>query len=495
MSIQTLSIGDIVNVTILTSPSTPSAKGFGVGMIVGSNSLPLEDRIHVYTSASAVLVDFASNSEEYLAAVAYFAQKPAPQQLMIGNRFASAVAGHLRGSTLADQVIGDWTGITNGGFDIAINGVNEQITGLNFSAVATMANIATVIQTALNSAVAGTTCTWTGSYFLITSPTTGVSSTVGFALTPTHSGSPTDVSTKIGGTLASGANSVTGIAAETMTVTLAALQLFNGSWYGLALTTAASTQDTKDAAAWAETALVEFWTTSNDPNCALASSTGDIAYFFKNLGYNKTNVFYDSANADSYLAVSAMARMAIVDYTQPNSITTLAFKSAPGFAPSAITETQKLALDGKNCNYYASFGGFSMFYKGRSANGRPIDEVIALDWLDSTLQAALFNVLAASPTKIPQTDKGVQQLVHGAQAQALEPAVNNGLLAPGTWNGQPLGNINSGDFLSKGYYIFASPVASQSPTDRTARKAPPISAIGCGAGAIESCALTFTFQS
>jgi hypothetical protein len=492
MSIQTLSVGDIVQVQILTSPTLPAAKGFGVGLIVGSNMLPLEDRIHVYTSLAGVAVDFATNTEEYLAATAYFAQKPAPQQLMIGNRFASAVAGHLRGSTLIDQVIADWQAVTSGGFSISINGTLHQITGLNFSADTTMAQVAATIQTALAAALASTTCTWTGTYLLITSPTTGTSSTVSFAGTPS---SGTDISTMMGGTLASGANSVTGIAAETMTGTLQALQLFNAGWYGLALTTAASTQDVKDAAAFAETALVEFWTTSNDPNCALASSTSDIAYFLKNLGYNKTNVFYDSANADSYLAVSAMARMAIVDYTQPNSITTLAFKSAPGFAPSPITETQKLALDGKNCNYYASFGGFSMFYKGRSANGRPIDEVIALDWLDSTLQAALFSVLASSPTKIPQTDKGVQQLVHGAQAQAFEPAVNNGLLAPGVWNGQSLGNINSGDLLPKGYYVFASPVASQSSADRAARKAPPISAIGCGAGAIESCALTFTFQS
>jgi hypothetical protein len=72
--------------------------------------------------------------------------------------------------------------------------------------------------------------------------------------------------------------------------------------------------------------------------------------------------------------------------------------------------------------------------------------------------------------------------------------VNNGLLAPGVWNGGDLGEMKTGMFLPKGYYVYAQPVAQQNQSDRDARKAPPIQAIIKGAGAIHFADITVTFQ-
>jgi hypothetical protein len=488
-----LSMSDVVQVTIEVTPTPPAVKGFNTKLILGSNSLPLEERIRTYTTlVGGVDADFASNTEEYKEAAAHFGQDPAPDILLIGNRFVAPQHGKLRGSSAVSSTVSDYTGTTNGGFDISLNGTNQQIFGLDFSAAAAMADIATAIQTKLNAALASTTCTWDGTKFIITSPTTGIASIVGYAVAPTGGSSPTDVSTLLGFTVASGALAVAGIAAESMTDTINASLRFNQTWYGLGLTAAASTQDVKDSMAAAQASKFMFFETSADPNTAIGSATSDLAYFAKNLGYDHVAAFFDSANP-GYLSDSAMARLFIVDFTQPNSITTLWGKQAPGFAPSDINETQKAALDGKNCNYYASVGGYNMFQPGKVANGRFIDEVIGLDWLQATLQNALFVALTDTTTGIPQTDPGVSVLVQAAE-NALAQAKTNGLLAPGVWTGSNIGNVKTGDLLTDGYYVFGAPVASQSPTDRAARKSPPITAIGIGAGAIQSVAIVFIFQ-
>jgi hypothetical protein len=68
----------------------------------------------------------------------------------------------------------------------------------------------------------------------------------------------------------------------------------------------------------------------------------------------------------------------------------------------------------------------------------------------------------------------------------LEQAVSNGLVAPGVWNGPAFGAIQTGQTLSKGYYVFAPQIATQSQADREARKSPTLQcAIKLG-GAIHS---------
>jgi hypothetical protein len=489
----TLPVSDIVKVTILVSPSAPAVRGFGEGFILGlSTRLPLEERIREYTSLSGVAADFATSDQEYLAAQAWFGQTPAPSQpLAIGRRFPSGAAGHLRGSPSISSNLATFTAITNGGFDITINGTNHQIFALNFAAAANMSAVAAIIQTALNAALAGTTCVWTGTYFLITSPTTGTSSTVAFAAAPTGGSSPVDVSATLGLTQAAGALSIAGIAAESLTDSLNASALFNPNWYGFALTSDASTQDFKDAMAFAEAGVYLFFYTTNDPNALIASANTDLGSYAQGLGYNRTFGVYNSTSL--YAAVSAMARLFVVDFTQPNSTITLKFKQLPGINIDTLTESQRLALDGKNLNFYTSFGGFAMIAEGEVANGRFVDEVQGLDWLQAFVQNAIFTVLTTTVTKVPQTDRGSARLVQAADV-ALAQARSNGLLAPGTWTGEDVGQVKSGDFLDKGYYVFATPVAQQSASDRAARKAPPITAIGIGAGAIQSANVEFIFQ-
>ena len=68
--------------------------------------------------------------------------------------------------------------------------------------------------------------------------------------------------------------------------------------------------------------------------------------------------------------------------------------------------------------------------------------------------------------------------------------MNNGYLAPGVWNSAGFGALNQGDTLSKGYYVYAPPISSQSTSDRQARKSVPFQVAALEAGAIHSVSLT-----
>lgn len=114
------------------------------------------------------------------------------------------------------------------------------------------------------------------------------------------------------------------------------------------------------------------------------------------------------------------------------------------------------------------------------------DNIYNLTWLLSELMVSVFNGLSGTPTKIPQTESGmntIKSLVIGM----LQTAVNNGFLAPGTWTSTFFGDPATMQFniQTYGYYVYSTPVSQQSAAARAARKAPPIQVAIKYAGAIQ----------
>lgn len=492
---QNLPVSDIVTVSVSVSPAAPQARSFGIPLILGTSAvLPLYDRVRTYTKlAGGVDADFASNTPEYKEASAAFAKKIA--SVKIGRQFTAAQSGILRGGAPVDQVLADYTAITNGGLDISINGVNRQIFALNLSGAADLPAVAALMQTKLAAAVASTTCTYdaTNKRFVVTvAGTTGTGSTIGFAVAPTGGSTPTDVSTLFAFTNVAGAQLTQGIAIETVTAAWAANAAWDSGWYGMDICSTV-VQDIKDSMAFAQANGYFFVSGFADANAMDSAATSDLSYFAKNLNYDHVALFFDNVNPDKGLGMQGLAEMLNTDYTQPNSVKTLHGKQAVGYAPLVVSETQRLALEGKNCNYLANFGAYAMFSPGKVANGRFIDEVIGLDWFAAQAQNNVFTEIVTTTTKIPQTDEGAARLVK-AITLACESAKTAGLFAPGVWTGPDTGEIKNGQFLPLGYYVFAAPVSSQSASDRAARKSPPLTAIAILAGAIHSAAVGVTIQ-
>jgi hypothetical protein len=114
-----------------------------------------------------------------------------------------------------------------------------------------------------------------------------------------------------------------------------------------------------------------------------------------------------------------------------------------------------------------------------------LDIITGTDWLALDIQTAVYNLLYTSTTKIPQTDQGNNTIVSTVNSICAQ-GVTNGLLAPGTWNSGGFGSLNMGDFLPKGFYVYAPPIANQNPTDRAARKSVTIQVAAKLAGAIQT---------
>lgn len=72
-----------------------------------------------------------------------------------------------------------WAGVTNGSFRVTIDGTARNIDGINFTGVASLANVASTIQTAIRTVTSGLeTVTWNGSAFIIASGNTTSSSSI-----------------------------------------------------------------------------------------------------------------------------------------------------------------------------------------------------------------------------------------------------------------------------------------------------------------------------
>ena len=602
-----LNVSDLINVTVTLSPVAAGQRNFGAMCIAGpSDVIDVGTRERQYAGIGGGGQDFSITDPEYLAAELWFSQVPVPNLLNIGRWAQANTAGLLRGGALtgaaAAALVATLAAMTDGGFLIYLNGTPYAVTALNFNspAITNLNAAAAVIQTALNSLVAGTTVTWIANYnyFKIESGTSGPGSSVSAALPPTAlgdftfvtnpanadtltlngtsvefvTGAPTGNEVQIGGTLAltlanlmtflagspdtqivkfkyvlvgdvvytlaatpgsggdaltlaassthfsasggtltggnavdaatpslltsgGGAAAVAGIAAETPAACAAILLGPTAPFgsYGFAMAPVNYT-DITDAEYEALAAFID----ANQPVNILAvtlqetaalnpSDTANLGYVLQQEGYERVFTQYSSSNI--YAAISAFGRAFTVNFEGSDTTITIMYKSEPGVAPENLTETQAAALKGFNVNVYATYqNGIPIIQWGTMANGYFLDEVMGTDWLQNAVQVAIFNLLYQTPTKIPQTDAGVHQIVT-VIADTMEGAVNNGLIGAGlTWTGPPIGPpsapiVNTGQILPAGYAIYQPPVASQSSAVRSTRAAPVLQVAACLAGA------------
>lgn len=481
-----LNLSDVVNVSVLLTPTAAQQRNFGSLLILGDSAIiDTTQRLRLYTSLAGVAGDFGSTTPEYLAASLFFGQSPTPQQLYIGRWASGATSGVLQGGILSasQQALSNFTGIASGGINFSIDGSPHNLSSLNLTAVTNLNGIAAIITTALGGSG---TCVWnaTNANFTVTSATTGTSSSVAFAT----SGSGTDLSILLGLGASGGGYAVTGIAAETLLAAVTNFDQSSSAWYGLQVAATASVSDAIYVAVAgyieATSATRILGTTTQESNALLSNSTTDLAYLLQQGNFKRTFCQYSSSTP--YASASIFGRAFTGNFNGAGTVITLKFQQEPGITAETLTETQAAALIAKNANVFVKYNNSTaILQNGTMANGQFFDVVHGTDWLQNATQTAVYNVLYTSGTKVAQTDPGVTSLV-GAISQACEQGRTNGLIAPGVWTGPPVGNVVTGQTLSNGFYVFAPAVASQNQSDRAARKAPVIQVAIKLAGAIHS---------
>lgn len=494
-------LSQTVQVEITTAPTGAASANFGVLLLVTQEApaagVTLPEGIVYFSSLAEVAARYPSATapKTYAAANTYFAQEPTPLTLGIARRYTTAQAGSLQGGN-GSVLLTDYTAITAGKFKISIDGITAaDIAPVNLSGAASLTAVAALLQTAIRLLSGGSYATATCTYdtaskvFIITSGSTGASSSVSFLSAPTSGVDISDLLKMKQGQ----AIKTTGIAIETLvTSCLDRLDAKDGGWYGLAFTSETrDNTDVTEAATWCEAKVKQFFTVTNSEATKTLTydtltPTYDTASTLHTAAHKRTFCVF-SSYPDQYPEISAFARAATVNFEFKDSVLTLKFKQLPGITTEVLNTSQLNNLTSKGCNVYMRTAGVNMLSDAMMAAGEGYyqDTTHNTDWLQDDIQKGVFNALYTSTTKIPETDDGVARLIEKV-IKSLERGVNNGMIARNSYDTDDV-------FYAKGYTVTAQSVASLPAATRARRIAPPISFKAIGAGAIHKVVINGVF--
>lgn len=475
-----LSVDRVVRVTVNLQPKAVPRRNFGVLCIAGSSDvIDPQERLRYYTSINEVADDFGLEAPECAAAELYFSQSPRPSILAVGRFVKEAAPARIRGGLVQDADLDayNWNTITDGSFGLIVNTVGVTVSGLDFTGQTNMNGVASVISAAL--AEDGAQCHWDGGHFVITTLAAGAGQELGYAVS---AGTGTDLSVRMGLTRELAWALMAGMDAETPLQCAAALA-DSGEWYGLSFADALSDDEHISVSGYTEASAKSrvYAVTETNSRCLASTVSNDLGSRLKALSRLRTFWQYSQ---NRHACCSTLGRAFTVNFNANRSTITLKFKQNPGVVPEGLKESEAKALAAKNGNVFVKYeNDTAIIQEGVMANGAFFDEVHGLDWLQNAIQTECYNTLYQSKTKIPQTDAGVNQLVT-VIGKVLDEGVNNGLIAPGVWNADGFGQLERGDYLPTGWYIYAQSVDDQAQSEREQRKSPPIQVAVKLAGAI-----------
>lgn len=407
-------LDQVIDLQITISDKAPSRPNFGMPLLAGYHTA-WPQRVKQYTAADDMLLDgFTTASPLYKMAVALKSQNPSPATFKVGrlaNAYTQTVTLEIESAVEGSKIVGD------------VNG-----TAINYTvlAAATLTSVATAVEL-LVEAAAGITST---SAVAVITAVSAVGALSSFYF---------DRGVKIKDTTAD-----PGITAD-----LAAINLEDPAWYGLAIDCNSEAIITA-AATWAEANKKLFSTQSSDWDVVDPAQTTDIASDLKALAFARTVGAYHRGigRSSDWIAAGWMGRGLAAD---PGSIT-WAFKTIAGTAVDVLRAGERTALETKNWSCYESPASLNVTFEGKTPSGRFVDTTHFTDWLYSTIQIDCFTLMANAP-RLPYTAAGLS---------AIEGCVRNAL-AKGKKNPNP--GLDP-DFQS---VVIVPSVASQDVSDRAAR--------------------------
>ena len=480
-------LSEVVNVKTQLRTGQAPARRFGEGLLVtidgrlpagGAGKLVrLERSVDVPTN-----LDTASDS--YNAAVAWFAQDPAPSALQVVRWASMDVPTEIEGGmsvVLADVTVADL------GFVIAGNAVSvDASSAADFAAVAAL--LETAIQAlatgaAADSRFAGADVTYADGAFTLE---LAGADDIGLASAPLTG---TDGAALLGWTAEAGATYKQGSDAESIADLITRAEEISDGFYFVVLddgvpsvvgtgTDQVFTARALDARATLGTML--YIASSNEDAALDATDVASEAYLLSVMESPRTVGTWERSGRLE--AVRLAAVLSSQDFRLPGSLITAKFRTLTGQPGAGLTGSQEAALRVKRFNFYAIFGGRPIFAEGYTLSPDWwADARIWVDWLANEIQTEVFN-LFVSTNRVPITSYGVA-LYKDALVRALERGVRNGGIAPGTVSAalraeirQATGNPDFDGALASGYLVHIDSLTDEvayPQSSRDQRDTPP----------------------
>ena len=488
-----VSINNVVTVTLLQSGALAMADNPNVvTMLTSEQQGPLSSasRYRIYSDSGSVATDFGTASKAYDFALSFFGTSPnatnAGGFLVIGywrgaEETLLATSASLNGAQLSEaSVVGGLQQVADGTLTVDVDGVPEALTGLDFQGATSLAAIVEVIDTALT----GATASISDQRVVITSDTSGASSTVTFASDP---GTGTFIGQTLALTTGSGGFLTQGAAAETLTAEtkLAAItELFaQVKFRGAMFIDNPTDEESKTLAEWGQANDVLQYDVFNSPANFLVDPS-NIVWDIKLSSLTNYRMLYSKAG-NRKLAASYMARAHTVNFAAENSALTMHLKelsvAAEEYTQTQVNQAQTVGLD-----LYTTIK-LTPAILTSGANNFTDERYNLIAYVDF-LQIDMYNLLKQTSTKIPQTTRGVNQLIDQAEKTTLQ-FVRAGVFAPGTWSSpDTFGDLDTfrRGISNNGFYWLAGSLAAQAQNSREARQSPVLQGAVKLAGAIHS---------
>jgi len=419
-------ITEFADVSISVSPTGESAGNFGIlGFLTNELGVvgPAE-RARAYTGLSSVTDDWATSTEVYKAAAAFYGQTPTPTDFVAMMAFEAAQPATLTGG--GHDLVEELKTINAGNLNITFTGTEVLVPDLDLSGVtgvgqAALDAMAIVIQdaiTAANSATQICTVIHTGYQFEISNfLDTGSSSVVSFA--EGENGAGTSDAAEALGLNSSLARKSDGIDVETPVQALANVVGAGIDFTGLVthrkyrdVTGAGTGENTEDIADWAEGAKKIFCNTTNNLSTLDLGTTSDISSVLQGKSGVRFALTIFSKSPKQYPSASVFGRAASVNFSAIGSTITLNLKSMPTITAEDLTPGEFQTLRAKNCSAVVRIGKTTNAYTdSRMAGGSWLDTTHGLLWLEDRIEVDLFNLLRVNNNKIPFTQEGINTAV------------------------------------------------------------------------------------
>lgn len=475
----------------------------GTGTDLVFNGMVLDDNVLLpattpisFSSAESVGEYFGTTSDEYNFAVVYFGgydnSQIKPSLLYFYRLTPSGAAPFVRGETLAPATaLAAIKAVSAGDIKISLSGTEYTATGIDFSAVTSLSDAASVLQTALTTQGAGVTVAYNSvnDAFTITSTAVGEQESI---TVPTGTAAVA---------LGFNAETATVSAGENATDVVGSMTTLTRQFQNFVTFTTLAEPEDADALALANWVSAQanagtmyayvVWDSSK-ANLD-ATNTAVIAEQIKALNATGTTVVYPSYN----IAAFVMGTAASIAWDQTNSTITFAFKAQSGLAADVTNTQHSVALLGHGVNFIGNYAtrndSFVFFYNGQMfGRWSWIDTYLNACYLCNKLQVQLM-AMFTSNRRIPYTSAGYA-IIRANCRDVIEAAINNGVINKGVTlsNAQKsaltseLGGDFSDEIYNNGYYLQVLDATAQA---RQQRVSPPCNLVYTYGGAVQKLTL------
>jgi len=423
---------------------------------------------------------YGVGSQEAGAAVNYFlgfdnsTRKPANIKFYrhVGSDATAYVtSGTMKGVSLADlQAV-------NGDMTITIDAETQTTAAFNLNNATSFSNAATLIEDELNlvfTLTASVTYNPNKQAFIITSPTTGTSSIVGFSVGSIVDGLKLSALT--------GATRSMGVNAQTLTETLNEIALTYRNWVSLVSVLDLSLGERLEIAVWMNSHNDDFLYIAHDKdiNALNPLNTSDLGSLLIANTYSGTAVVFGDISHSSFMA----GMIASIDTGRDNGWITLAYKSQKSLSPTVSDTTEANTLEAKKYNFYGNWASRSqnknMLMHGAIAGRWDwVDDYLGQIYLRSGFQESSLSLLSQI-RRLPYNLESYDILKSVWVGDVINSALDIGIIATGIALDSTqrilidslTGVDGSGDIVSSvGWFLdISSPAAAV----RVARESPVI---------------------